>query len=255
MKIKIIVAVLVILILCLGVAVYANNNTKTSKVLFFSEVEQEDRNVTKSNMPKKTIINGAEEVQLEYKESKYDNDIYVSNKKDEYIYKNDNLIGFIKKVDDEINVTRMNSESAQEIANTFLQENIDESDKYELTSSNYITSYAEYSFVYNNKLNGIDTNDTVKINVNNNGEVVSFSNFNQGVFEKFSGVKVNMEIIEKEIIDSIKNKYGKDYVDSEIIYSFFNIVNDKLVLQVNVSIEVANQVSSSVLDTIIYELN
>lgn len=75
MKIKIIVAVLVILILCLGVAVYANNNTKTSKVLFFSEVEQEDRNVTKSNMPKKTIINGAEEVQLEYKESKYDNDI------------------------------------------------------------------------------------------------------------------------------------------------------------------------------------
>ena len=206
-------------------------------------------------MQKKAIMDGENEIQLEYKQTKDNKDIYVSSTKDEYIYKNNTLIGFIKNVKDDINKTKLNSEAAQDIARTFLEEHFSDNQKYVLTTSNYISSYAEYSFIYNNKLNGIDTNDIIKINVNNDGEVVSFSNFNQGMFEQYKDIQIDMELVEKDVAELLKNKYGDNYVSSKITYSFLNFVNDKLVLQIDVAIEVTDQLNTTILDTILYELN
>lgn len=268
MKLKRIIVILLVFILFGGVSVcvYAYNNLsmKISKAMFVHELESVDVNTKKINMPKKSIVDNKKEIQLEYKSTKYDKDIYVSSDKDEYIYKDDNLVGFIKsldndikasKLDKNIKISKLNIEEAKKIAETFLQKNILDSQKYEFISSNYITSYGEYAFTYNNKLNGIDTNDIVRINVNNTGEVVSFSQFNGGAFEKFSNIKIDEKFIQKEIEETIKNKYDADYVDFEIIYNFLNIVNDKLVMQFDVNIEVSNGIQSSVYDTIIYELN
>lgn len=257
MKIKRIIVILLVIISLGGLGVYAYNNLniKTSKVVFLKGLEKNDVNTTKSSMPKKSIRDGEKEIQLEYKETKYDTDIYVSNDKNEYMYKDNKVVGFIKSIDKDIKTTKLDLEDAEKIAKAFLQENISENQKYELTFSNYITSYAEHSFIYNNKLNGIETNDIIKVNVNNKGEVVSFSHFNEGVFEKFNNIEIDMTAIEKEVEDMIKSEYGQNYVNSEITYSFLNIVNNKLVMQMDVNIEIANQLQASILDTVIYELN
>lgn len=252
------------LVLFLGLGVYttycSNQVSTVSKIKFMSETSVANTDTVKTGIETKTIINNNETIQLSYQETKNNKDIYVSAEEDEYIYSNDQLVGFIKNIDvNNINTTKLESTVAQRIATSFLEENLSNPQDYELTSNNYITSYAEYTFVFMNKLNGYNTNDIIRINVDNSGDVVSFSKFNYNVFEQYKDITIDMDTIEETVTNTIKNKYGNDYVDSEITYSFLNIVNNKLVLQLEVSIETTNtkdsELATPILDIILYELN
>lgn len=251
------------LIICFGFSVYtycSNQVTTASKIKLMSKSSVENTDTVKKGVAAKTITMDNKTIQLNYQKTKNNKDIYISEGEDEYIYLNDELVGFLKNIDvNNINTTKLESEVAQKIAIKFLQENVSNPQDYELTTNNYITSYAEHSFTFMNKLNGINTNDIININVDNSGKVVSFSKFNYNVFEQYKDIVIDMDTVEKTVTNTIKDEYGDDYVDSTITYSFLNIVNNKLVLQIEVSIETVNtkdsELASPILDIILYELN
>lgn len=259
---KLVFIILFALFFCLSVYTYCNDQVSAvaPKTKFINELNVENKDIVKTDIGTKTITNNNETIQLSYQKSKNNKDIYVSAENDEYIYSKDELLGFIKKIDVEnINTTKLESTVAEEIAIAFLKEHISNLEDYELTSSSYITSYAEHTFIFMNKLNEFNTNDIIKINVDNSGNVVAFSKFNYNAFEKYKDIKIDMETIEKAVTNMIKNKYGNTYINSEITYSFLNIVNNKLVLQTEVSIETTNtkesELATPILDIILYELN
>lgn len=130
--------------------------------------------------------------------------------------------------------------------------------KYKNTKTNkdiYISDSKDEYIYSNDKLIGFNTNDTVKINVNNSGEVVSFSAFNQGAFEQYKDISIDMKKIESKVIDTIKDKYIDNYINSNITNTFLNIIDNKLVLQIEINIETNNEINPNILEIILYELN
>lgn len=233
---------IIFLILFFVLRMYTYSNTpkqEKTKLKFENDcyaIQNED--IIKSSMVDKFITKEQDTIQLSYEKTKNNKDIYISSENDEYIYMNDVLVGYIKDINiDTINNIPMESETAKIIAENFLNDNINDFEKYEFISNNYIEAYAEYSVIFMNKLNGFNTNDIIRVNINNSGIVVSFSRFHYNEFEKYNNIVFNMENIENMVINEIKEKYGNSYVNSEIKYSFLNLVNKKLVLQIEVNVE------------------
>ncbi|MCL2860723.1 MAG: hypothetical protein FWF46_09360 [Oscillospiraceae bacterium] len=252
-----IMLLIAILIMSVGIYVYASNQkSKGSKVKFMEEMSNSFETVIKTNKKDKSINVNKKGKQIKYKETKMGKDVYVSDNDEEYIYKDDNLVGFMEYTDiDNVQLPELNIEIAQKVADEYLKENIENYQKYELIYSHYTPSYATHTFIYMNKLNGLDTSDTVRIEVDNASNIVSLAAFNQGEFEKYKDTVIDMKVIEPALTEMIKNKYGNDYVSSEITYYCLTIIEDKLFLQVDVSIVVNTLENIKVSDVIMYELS
>lgn len=254
MNIKKYILLIVILILILSISVYvyavSTENVKTK----FKQMNQIVNTITDEFNLKENekTINGNEKIK--YQKTKLNKDIYVASNNDEYIYKDNKLVGFIKDIDEiDLELPILDEESAEKVADKFLKENFSNFQKYEIISSNYIKSYAQYSFTYMNKLNNFNTNDIICIYINNAGNIVSYSAFKQGEFEKYKNLKIDVDTIKNSITKIIKDKYNENYVNVKFNYCFLNLINNKLVLQSDINIELKDN-TEGILDTIIYEL-
>lgn len=257
MNIKKIILLIVILLMILSVGVYVyavNEGNEKAKIKDMDQVISTLTDTVNLKKSDKSIngINGSEKIK--YQKTKLNKDIYISNNNDEYIYKDDKLVGFIKDIDkNDLDMPVLDIKIAEKVANKFLKENISNFEKYEFISSNYVKSYAQYSFAYMNKLNDFDTNDLIYIYVNNAGEVASYSAFKQREFEKYKDLKIDVDMIKSLITDKIKDEYNDNYIHVEFNYCFLNIINDKLVFQCDIKIELKDN-TEGIFDTIIYEL-
>lgn len=251
-KKSVVLFLIILFVFSFGVYVYANNEKKNNTQVKLMDQVANDFKDSVEKGKKEKIIN--ENEKIKYKKTKSNKDIYISSAKDEYIYMEDKMVGFIKNINpNNLSLSVLDEKVSRKIADKFLKENIVNFQKYEFISCEYIESYAQSSYIYMNKLNKIDTNDIVCINIDNAGNVASYSAFKQGMFEKYKDLKIDMNIIKSTVLEEMKDKYNNDNIKIEINYSFFNIINDELVLQCDITIELENE-SEKVFDTIIYEL-
>ena len=190
---------------------------------------------------------------------------YQDDNKNDYIFKNDVLVGYVNnnnsKDDNIITVVNMNtinsnlnnySQIASKYLTSLLNENITNIKDYTLIDAKYLESTDEYSYVFGKKLNGYLVNDGIIISINSDKELVSFSAAQQGLFDKYNEIQIDdikvSNFIEKEM--SIEKEQNIEYT---IDKQFLNIVDNKLVLQIGMTLNHNNKYYST--KTLYYNVN
>ena len=236
----------ILLFVIIGVTIYltvsSNQEVVYSQVKFFRNTQSAEKIVLDNVEKNKTIKINGEEINLEYENTINNLNIY-NNNNDDYIFKDNKLVGYLKE--STLINNKIDKEAAKTKAIEFAKENINNFDRYELVSSNYKESYNEHSFRFVRKINGIDTLDDVDINVDGNGEIISFSASHQGEFEKYKKLKIDSEIINNMCLEAVQNKYGEKIKDINIDSQYLKILAEKLVVQTDVTITLKNEGSTT----------
>lgn len=173
-------------------------------------------------------------------------DIYTDYNNNEYLYMDDDLVGFIKydKVDVIKNEISEDSKKeklekyksiASEIANYFIDNDKTTFEKYTLSNAKYIDSYGELSYTYVKRIDGYDTLDAIKVSLDQNGNLVSFIANRQGIFNKYDEIKIDKQEVEKYITKEMNQRSIKKY---EVQQEFISILKNKPVLEIIVLEEV-----------------
>lgn len=234
------IVILFFVIICITAYVYANDEkVSSSRIKSFDKMNISNKTTIEDVSKNKSVTIDNKIVNIKYKGTKLEKDIYTNENEDEYIYSDDKLVGFIKKVDLESIQSehdKIDLEAAKKIADKFGKENIENFNKYQIKSSNYIESYNEYNIVYMYSINGIETQDFVKINVNDFGEVVSFAALHQGEFEEYKNLKINTEDINNKLLEEVQDKYGEAIKETKIEEQFLRIVDNELFLQSSIKV-------------------
>ena len=270
MKAKKIIIIVTIIILSFSGFVYASHinnknltsneysdNIKSIKEYKEENIEIDSKFITKTGKTDKKIKIDGKDVKLKYKSTNYKKDIYISEDQTEYVFENDKLVGFIKKLDTQWRKNvNMNINSAEKIAENYLKQNIEDFSEYELTFSNYNENYGEYIFLYTYKVDGYKTSDIIQIGIEESGEITSFSMPNKDKFEEHKNLKIDMNHIENEVKKNIIEEYS-DAISYEIKDTTLGIMNEKLVMFIDVNIIFSDEINSetSILDIFIYEFN
>lgn len=258
-----IIILLVFVIICVGTYVSANNKKILNSEIKFLEKTDLIKAVTSTNIGQnKNIKINNEQINLEYKETRNNLNVYTdkNNTDEEYLFKDEKLIGFFKPTD--ISVIRstdekIDAESAKSIAKEFGEKNIEDFSKYEMISSNYINAYSQYNIRYMRKLKGFETRDVVEINVRSNGEIASFSAVNQGIFEKYEDYEIDTKVINDLCLEAIQNKYGEKVRRTQIEQQYLKILDGKLVVQTDIGVFLNDDILTEIYEcqSLIYEID
>lgn len=180
-----------------------------------------------------------EEITATYEYSYNDINVYMDNNNTEYLIKNGINVGFIKDLNRNNIMTiseNVNQEQALSIANEFCNNEIINFNQYEFSNVNYIENYKEYSITYTKKIDKYDTMDFILIIVNTQGEITAFSAANQGEFDKYMNIKINIDEINEFVEDEIENKYEHSIETINHMNRTFKKIDNKLVLECVVEI-------------------
>lgn len=263
MKYRVFYAIIIMIIACILTISFVNATElqKGNKILTTDEINKETVNKKDLEGKIKNISTDSGIKEITYKKTKSGKDIYIDNEtEDEYIFKNEKMVGFLKKTNTVQQLkksnNKINQEEAKKIAEEFAYNNITQFEKYELVCSNYTESYGEYCFIFMNKINNLNTEDIVRINIDGNGKIMSLSAFHQGEFEKYQNTNINLNIIQENVENALKNKYEENFESFEITNQFLRIINGKLTIQNDTLITLNNETlgTEETCDTIIYEL-
>lgn len=240
---SILISLSIIIIFLLSYSVKATEKSKL-QLMDLSSIKND--NVVKSNINDKIITKNGTNINLKYKSTEMEKDIYIDNKGCEYVYDDKKMVGFLEPINKEAaKAERLSEVEVKSIAEKFLTENIENYFKYQLVGCMYIESYNEYKITYVNKLNDINTQDIIDINVNNLGEVTAFLGINQGKFEKYKDQNINTNNINQLIKADVNDVYAKKIENLNIQNQTLALENDKLILITNVLIRLKNNSKDS----------
>jgi len=117
-------------------------------------------------------------------------------------YRHDNYYPFDKPV--------INKKEALDIANIFLEKNLDVFSEYQLLSYNYAELFYQYDIIYCKFLGEYQSDDIINIWVRWDGDIVFYSVRN---LNRYADVKLSEKSIktaEEKLIKQLDEKYGKD---------------------------------------------
>lgn len=142
----------------------------------------------------------------------YDNiDVYVDEQKTEYLIKNDEILGFIKKAS-KVKIQKnsvITKEQAMDCIRIFIENRISNFGNYTLVTEDYNENYGEFSFVFSRKILGYNTMDIIFIAVDKEGKVNAFYTSNMGEFEKYNNIEIDEENISNFVNQSITDRYSE----------------------------------------------
>lgn len=187
-------------------------------------------------------------------------DIYADNQDNQYIYVDENLVGFIKdrnlKENNQISRQSMTVNQANilisqnrlnvtNFARNIIDTNHTSLNDYQLTKTNFVESYDELNYVFTKEIDGYKVNDSITISTDLNGEIVSFVANRQGDFDNYK----NMTIDDEDVLDFIESEITTNYdnVDYVIENQIIDFVDNKLVLANYIKLEYPDYISSTIL--------
>lgn len=259
-QIVFIIFFIIISVLFISAFTYATHLDKYAKIIDSDDINLSSETTKKDNKDNKVILINNQNLNVEYKNSKNEKDIYIdTHTNDEYIFIDEKLVGYKKdiNINDLKNAgTKVDMEKAKNIAEQFGEKYIENFKMYDLFYSNYTDSYNEYCYIYMKKLNEIETQDTIQINVNGQGDITSYSAFHQGEFEKFKEINIDKELIKEQALEFFKGKYEENYKEANISSEFLRLIDGKLVMQIDAIIKLNsdNNKEISFGDSIFYNI-
>ena len=187
-------------------------------------------------------------------------DIYADNQDNQYIYVDENLVGFIKdrNLEENNQISRQsmtvnqanilisqNRLNVTNFARNIIDTNHTSLNDYQLTKTNFVESYDELNYVFTKEIDGYKVNDSITISTDLNGEIVSFVANRQGDFDNYK----NMTIDDEDVLDFIESEITTNYdnVDYVIENQIIDFVDNKLVLANYIKLEYPDYISSTIL--------
>jgi len=211
-----------------------NNNTKTINFIDNKEVSVE-------YLTTRSIANTG------------DLEIYLDDSKNEYVYSNNQLVGYLKNVDLSTKKVQENTKSVtstkdllqtyKSISDNLLTQIINSNSKrsvkqneYEINYTHYRDDYREYVYTYTNKIGGYNTNDSITISLDENGELSSFNATRQGMFDQYENIKIDKNDVNTFIENSMVEFLNGTTDTYDVYQQLINFNNGKLVLEIVVEI-------------------
>lgn len=172
--------------------------------------------------------------------------VYQDSKKDEYIFKNNKLVGYLKnrKITEKKEKSKeIKKYTIKDFKSMPMLKDIN-FDGYVFDGERYIDSYNETEYVYIKYINGIKTNDSISISFTDDGKISSFDASRAGLFNNLK-TNVTKEKVEKYVEEYIKEmqKNGKighkdnSPINYEIDYMFINVKDNKYFVEVGVVLD------------------
>lgn len=175
--------------------------------------------------------------------------LYKDQNENEYLFLDNELIGYFKEVDitSPNSIAKLNSETindkkenyeaiAFDIAKEIVNKEKTSFADYKLTSNNYVTSYGEFSYTYSKFIDGYITTDSITILLDNNGNLSSFTASRQGIFDKYKDIKIDKEKVNNFIVEEMKKNYS-NIENYKVQNQFITFTNEKLTLEIQVELE------------------
>lgn len=173
--------------------------------------------------------------------------LYKDDYNNEYIYKNNKLVGYLQNK--EINDISSNLFStykksainyrlkADEYAKIFIDENLTNFNNYTFEKESYVESYNEINFLYTKYINEFKTNDSINVALNLDGTLSSISATRQGIFND-----LELQVNNEQIKDFVSKYMSKNYMNLKysILETLINQVDNKFVVETIVAIEGQN---------------
>lgn len=161
--------------------------------------------------------------------------VYKDKVSNEYLFKNENMIGFLENKRIEKNITTKTDNvkiETSDIQKNEMLKNINLND-YKLDNVIYTKDYGEMFYTYVKYINDIKTNDFVDISFNVDGTLSSYSAPNQGIFDHLI-----TRIKQKDINEFIKRTMEKKYknVKYNIESTYLDYQNDKYIVVCDVTL-------------------
>lgn len=231
-----------IITLCIGVVtVNALNNNDNSKTISF--LSNKDMTINyKGKMKINTGANLSEYMDNNKNEYYYDGDdlvVYIKNPVNAYVSKksSDSIETKIERIEEykskainyasKLMKKEKKSNSAVTLSNEVLS-------KYELTTSNYIEDYNEYSYTFTKKIGKYLVNDGIMIGLDENGDITSFVGTQQGIYDELTDLEIDDKEVKNFVDEQMKLQYGGKYINYRIDREFINFVDQNFVLQINI---------------------
>lgn len=150
-------------------------------------------------------------------------DVYVDNNKSEYLFENEMLVGYVKNVDLSEEKIKMSKEQFknkklsnstnpyQDIANAtalnLLPNGYSLSD-YELKSVKFVDSYNEFVYNYVKHIGRYESNDSITIGIDLNGNVTSTLILDIGKYDNIDVSSIDEEDLNKFIKSNMARLHG-----------------------------------------------
>ena len=250
-----------IVALCIGVVTVNALNNDNSKLVSFLD----NKNITVNYKEKMKINTGTslngylDKDKNEYYYDGNDLVVYIKNTDNYVITKNssDTLEVKVEKIEDyktnAINYASklMKKETSSNNISTSSNSLNEVLSKYELTTSNYIEDYNEYSYTFTKKIGKYLVNDGIMIGLDDNGELTSFVGTQQGLYDGLTDLRIDENEVEKFINETMKTQYS-NYISYKIDNEFINFIDKKFVLQINIEMSHSDNTYSTT--TLYYDL-
>jgi len=181
--------------------------------------------------------------------------VFIDQNNNEYIYDGNELVAYINMnnnpnqnvtasyTNSQINnLTKINNEKTVKLLKDILINGDVNLEDYKLIESSYVKETDEYTYLYGKTIDGYNTNDAILVSVNSNGELVSYSATQLGVYDKYNDIKIDKE----KVADFVNNEMESvDDVTYSIDREFINIVDGKPVLQIGIRMVHENEAIST----------
>ena len=235
MKNKKKVAVFLLLIVLVGISI--------------STVSALDKNV---EMKKNIDFLGNNGVNLTYSriidvENGEDLVIYIDSKKNEYFFKENDLVAFIKNenmtqdfktmTDKFIVNNKIKVETYVNKVETYLRYFVIEKktsyNDYELVDAEYLEATNEFSYIFLKKIDGYFVNDGIVISLDAYGNLLTYAGAHQGIYDNYKNINIDKLDVAEFVSKSMESSKNIDY---KIDTQYINFVDNKLVLQIGIEI-------------------
>lgn len=153
--------------------------------------------------------------------------IYTDDNNNEYIFKNEKIVGYFqnKKIDSKAsldNKAKANfdyREKADKFAQEIVDNNLTSFEKYQFAGQTYVESYDEINYLYVKTINGFITNDSINVALNTDGTLASISAPFQGIFDN---LKVSKNY--RDVEEYVNNYMEKNY--NNLSYKIIDLIID-----------------------------
>lgn len=170
------------------------------------------------------------------KEEREDRQIYFDDVGNEYIFRGDTCTGFLNK---EIVCSSEKKEYTEEeiieISEKYLSE-LSNGIAYSYVENTYKEETGNYSVRYSYYKDYLLTDDTIIIDINKYGELVSYVCPNQGKYLDYNNAMPTKMEIEEEIDSEVKKYYGNDATYSIHLY-YISMYEGEICIKTSVEIE------------------
>lgn len=237
-KVNLVLLVLIILSILSGVTIADSRNNQMGNNEFFDKGH--NKKISHRFKDKSSVeLSYSKSKKIKKEDSNKERTLHIfkDSKGSEYYFNDDNKLTRIMYNDPMSTKNKgkkLDFKDIEKTAKEFFDKNIEKKD-YKYKNYEYYENLEQYSFEWIKCVNNIETSDFMIININEQGQILSFVNPNSDLYsDEAELIRKSADYIqEKEAQELVDLEIGKMSKNSNLQFNGYNIINSKLYFDEN----------------------